>query len=118
MSAPLSYAANGFGLFAVGAVGLFTALAHSPSAPFFWHPISMMLAFALFMVQGVLSLIGKSSMLHVAYELAERKVKIDAHYWFQVRSLPSFHVPINPSHVFRTSNSGINIIKAQELTNT
>lgn len=87
MSALLSYAATGFGLFSVVGVGLFTALAHAPTAPFFWHPISMALSFLFFMVQGVLALVGKHSILHAFAELAERKLKIDVHYYFQVRPL-------------------------------
>lgn len=85
MSVVLSYAATGFGIFSVLGVGLFTALAHTPSAPFFWHPTSMALSFLFFMVQGVLALVGKHSILHTFAELAERKLKIDVHYYLQVR---------------------------------
>lgn len=85
MSTSLSYAATGFGVFACVVVTVFTALAHAPSVPFFWHPITMSLSFLFFMVQGVLALVGKDSIVHVAFELAERKLKIDVHYYLQVR---------------------------------
>lgn len=89
MSMILSYAANGFGIFVVGGIALFTALAHSPLTPFFWHPITMSLAFVFYMVQGVLALVSKHSVLHSFFEFAERKFKIDAHYWCQVRPMLS-----------------------------
>jgi hypothetical protein len=85
MSSILSYVASGFGLFAVAAVALFTAAAHAPTAPFFWHPISMVLSFGFFMVQGVLILVSKHSLLHVAAEFVERKLKVDTHFWCQAR---------------------------------
>lgn len=78
---PLSYAASGFGLFVIVTVSVFTALSLGPSAPFFWHPITMTIAFLFFMVQGILTLISK----HGFFNFEERASKLQAHFWCQVR---------------------------------
>lgn len=85
MSTLLSYVAGGCALFAIVAITLFTGLAHSIIAPFFWHPTTMALGFLFFMPQGVIAIVSKNSMLHGLFELAERKLQIEAHYWTQVR---------------------------------
>lgn len=87
MSKTLPVALNVLSLLGTAIVAIYTIKSISASEVFFWHPLSMVVAYLFLMIQGVLVLCSRFSVIGKFMRAKDRNSKVDIHQFVQVSSI-------------------------------